>query len=365
MRNDRNRSRQSGQSSNSYGPPPYNFVSFPNDPPSTQEAVGHEKYLSDYLHGTLSLVLEVKTAVHISTGIAVMGSDIDRPKIDLIKTMVQSDRRLLIQGSSLKGCIRSIYEAITNSRLGVAPKKQEDIERGKYPKNRLPCKKIDELCPTSAVFGASGEKWGWQSLTGFQDAYCESVSTFETGFMPSLWSPKPEKCDAYFKNESAAGRKFYYHMTHALDKGSAEQGIPVQQAGQIYRFTTEISFKNLKPEEIGVLLIVLGQHPNYPLALKIGGGKPIGMGTMTTTITDINLIRDFNAHYSSYEAQFEHLSGKDLNDFIQRQIEKADEKQLVQSEQLQEIYRILGYGKTEITRPPYERYSWKPPQRKN
>lgn len=360
MPNISNRSSRTRQSSSDHNPPPYNFVSFPTGNPVKQPAAGHKKYLPKCFHGSLSLVLEVKTAFHSATGITVMGREVQQPRIDLIKTMVQQENKPIIQGSSLKGCIRSVYEAITNSRLGVVSSKTEEIKQGKYPGNRLPCQNPDELCPASAVFGASGDKWGLRSLIDFQDAHCESISTFDIGFMPSLWSPKPEQCDAYFKDNQLAGRKFYYHMTHALDKGSVEKGIPVQQVGKAYQFTTTLRFKNLRPEEIGALFIILGQDPDYPLALKIGGGKPIGMGTMTAITTDLYIVNNFKTHYSSYEAQPDHLTGQKLNDFIFSQIREAKEKQLVQLAQLQEIYAILGYGKTEITRQPHENYSWKP-----
>jgi hypothetical protein len=348
------------RSSNTHNPPPYNFVSFPNEDPSKQSAVGHKEYLPEHLHGSLSLELDVKTAVHSATGTVATGREVNQPRIGLIKTMVQRDEQPIIQGSSLKGCIRSIYEAITNSRLGVIPSKGDELRKGKYPENRLPCSEIGKLCPASAVFGASGEKWGWRSLVEFQDAHCKGSKSFETGFMPSLWSPRREGCDAYFHNDEAVGRKFYYHMTRALDKGSADKGIPVQQAGQTYQFITKLRFKNLKPEEVGALLIALGQDSNFPLALKIGGGKPIGMGTMTVKVTEIILLNDFQSYYSSYNAKPDCISGQALELFIANQIEEAKEKELVQPTQLQEMYSILGYGKEQITRQPYEQYSWKP-----
>ncbi|KZL50506.1 hypothetical protein [Nodularia spumigena] len=94
-------------------PKPDELVSFPKERPNLQRPVGHHKYLSDRLHGTLYLKLKVQTSLHVSTGLVVMGSDIDS-KVSLIKTMVQGvDQKLSIQGSSLKGCIRSVYEAIT------------------------------------------------------------------------------------------------------------------------------------------------------------------------------------------------------------------------------------------------------------
>ncbi|NJO94112.1 MAG: CRISPR-associated protein, partial [Hydrococcus sp. RM1_1_31] len=95
--------------------------------------------------------------MHSSTGVVALGSDIGQ-NISLIKTMTQGvDGNLIIQGSSLKGCIRSVYEVITNSTLGVVSKKV----REKIPRTTLlPCTHKNQLCPASRIFGASGQKWG-------------------------------------------------------------------------------------------------------------------------------------------------------------------------------------------------------------
>lgn len=100
-------------------PKPYEMIPFPQTRPTLERPAGHDKYLSGRLHVLLFLILTVKTAVHASTGVVVMGSDIGNTRVPLIKTMVQgNDQTLSIQGSSLKGCIRSVHEAITNSTLG-------------------------------------------------------------------------------------------------------------------------------------------------------------------------------------------------------------------------------------------------------
>lgn len=312
---------------------PYKLVTFPTTPPPKAKPAGHHKYLSDRLHGTLFLSLQVQTPLHISTGVVAMGSDIGaRPA--LIKTMtVGSNQKLVIQGSSLKGCIRSVFEAITNSTLAVSSRPAEKI-----PRERQPCKKKDELCPASQVFGALD----WQGLVEFSDAKCESTN-FGTGFMPSLYRPRPDQSKAYYDSKGmASGRKFYYNFAKSIDKGQ-NQGIPVQQASKDFTFITEIHFKNLKPAELGTLLIVLGQDPNYPIALKIGGGKPIGMGTMTIKITQIEQASNLKERYSKYiSSESDRLTGNKLQEFMQKQI-KVALSSLVQAPQLKQIADVLSY----------------------
>jgi len=312
---------------------PYELVSFPKERPNLQRPVGHHKYFSDRLHGTLYLKLKVQTSLHVSTGLVVMGSDIDS-KVSLIKTMVQGvDQKLSIQGSSLKGCIRSVYEAITNSTLAVVTNRYKD----KIPTERLLCEKKEKLCPASRVFGALN----WQGLLDFNDANCTSVG-FSTGFMPSLYRPRPDENQAYFIRGKVAGRKFYYNTNQAIDKGE-NSGIAVQQAGREYTFITQLHFKNLLPEELGTLFIALGQDPKYPIALKVGGGKPIGMGTMSVSIDKIAQPQSLKERYSSYQVSAsDELTGNKLAQFKQKQIQAAYSG-LIEKPQLEELAAILRY----------------------
>ena len=318
-------------------PKPYELISFPKERPPKNPPAGHHQYLGDRLHGTLFLTLKVQTTLHVSTGVVVMGSDIGS-RVPLIKTMVQNiDQKLSIQGSSLKGCIRSAYEAITNSTLAVITSRYRD----KIPQERLPCKNKQELCPASQVFGALD----WQGLIEFSDAKCENTG-FATGFMPSLYRPRPDQRRAYFDARgNVAGRKFYYHTIRAIDKGQ-NQGITVQQAAKEYTFKTQIQFKNLTAAELGTLLIVLGQDPKYPIALKVGGGKPIGMGTMTVEVTAAKVLQnkgDLRDRYSSYNPpESDSMTGTKLQQFMQKNIQAAHSS-LVQATQLQQLAEVLKY----------------------
>jgi hypothetical protein len=318
-------------------PKPYELISFPKERPPKNPPAGHHQYLGDRLHGTLFLTLKVQTTLHVSTGVVVMGSDIGS-RVPLIKTMVQNiDQKLSIQGSSLKGCIRSAYEAITNSTLAVITSRYKD----KIPQERLPCKNKQELCPASQVFGALD----WQGLIEFSDAKCENTG-FATGFMPSLYRPRPDQRRAYFDAKgNVAGRKFYYHTIRAIDKGQ-DRGITVQQAAKEYTFKTQIQFKNLTAAELGTLLIVLGQDPKYAIALKVGGGKPIGMGTMTVEVTAARVLQnkgDLRDRYSSYNPpESDSMTGTKLQQFMQKNIQAAHSS-LVQATQLQQLAEVLKY----------------------
>ncbi len=320
-------------------PKPYELVAFPTQPPKLEHPIGHDKFRADRLHGTIHLILKVKTAVHVSTGIVALGEDV-KQRVPLIKTMIQGNSQtLMIPGSSLKGVVRSAYEAITNSTLAVVTKRYERD----MPPERFPCRDKKRLCPASRVFGALD----WQGLVQFADAKCEKAESV-TGFMPSLYRPRPDQRKAYFISGKAAGRKFYYHAVKAVSGG--DRGIPVQQAGTEYTFSTQIHFKNLSAAELGTLLIVLGQDDKHPMALKVGGGKPIGMGSMTVTIQEIERVQNLRDRYTSYQSpEADRLTEAALQKFIADVI-KAAHKDLVLSPQLQQLADILKWP-TDRTAP--------------
>lgn len=314
-------------------PKPYALIPFPKDKPKLKKPIGHHRYQPQRHHGTLHLELTVKTALHVSTGAIVMGSDVGQNRIPLIKTMMQGqNNQLLIPGSSFKGVVRSVYEAITNSTLGVVSSKY----KRQIPPERLPCRDKNRLCPAARVFGAMD----WQGLVQFSDARCKS-SSFTPGFMPSLYNPRPDERKQYFKDNKVAGRKFYYHAIKAASPGQ-QRGIPVQQARKEWVFSTKLHFRNLTTAELGVLLITLGQDSQYPIALKLGAGKPIGMGTMSVEVTQLEQPESIKERYLEYELNSVSVQGSELQTKIAQAIQKAHEE-LIELPQLQQLQKILAY----------------------
>ncbi|MDJ1172358.1 RAMP superfamily CRISPR-associated protein [Roseofilum sp. BLCC_M154] len=309
------------------GSKPYDLVPFPAKKPDLKPPVGHDRYCKDLLHGKLTLRLTVKTPVHISTGILVMGTDIGE-RAPLIQTMTQGQQqKLIIPGSSFKGVVRSIYEAITNSTLAVVS------DKDKMPPDRLPCRKKDQLCPASLVFGALN----WQGLIHFTDAICEQVKPV-TGSMRSLYAPS-DKRKAYFKNGKAIGRKFYYNAVEAVSKG----GVSVQQAGTEYQFKTTLQFKNLSFAQFGTLLVSLGQDPNYAIALKVGGGKPVGMGTMKVEIEALEQPENWKQRYHQYTiSDSDRLTDQARQDLVNQALTAAHDS-LIEKQQLEKLAQILKW----------------------
>ncbi len=336
--------RQTQENSPTAGvPKPYQLISLPAESPKKSKPAGQDRFKNDRLSGFIGLRLTVKTSAFIASGVVAMGSDLSNTtrNIPLIKTSLDRNQQLLIPGSSLKGVVRSTYEAITRSCLcKVTRRYQEQVPSGykecviNRQRNQV------EVCAACQVFGAMD----WQGLVHFTDAQCEK-NGFSTGFMPSLYRPRPDERRAYFNQQGkVAGRKFYYHAVKSVDAG--DRGIPVQQAGKEFTFITQLRFMNLTQAELGTLLIVLGQDKQNKMALKVGGGKPVGMGTMVVDVTEIDLIKskeEWRDRYSNYDSQPPSLTEKALEEFVQKIIKVAHSEKLVQDKQLQELKQVLQW----------------------
>ncbi|MEH2195480.1 MAG: RAMP superfamily CRISPR-associated protein [Nostoc sp.] len=353
----------------------YNFISLPQQKPDRlnilgnegKDKFGHDKYQlnNQRFSGKLFLSLIVVSPVSVNSGITVMGSDLAQQTLDatsakyvatisLIQSSVQQNQRLIIPGSSLKGVVRSIYEAITRSCLCKT--------NATVPDGYSECKDTSQLCPACVTFGAMS----WLGLVHFHDAKYDPDNDkpgFQTGLITPLFSPKPEAVDLetgekvyYDKNNNIRGRKFYPHSYEEEVKPT----IRIQQAELGKKFTTYVTYANLTKAQLGTLLIALGQDPENRLGLKIGSGKAVGMGTIKI---DVVKIEQLNINrYLSYNSNSSALEGNQLQTFIldaiqsakpqpepkqstnqpKKPIKKSANQALVQLKQLQELKEILN-----------------------
>jgi hypothetical protein len=349
---------------------PYQLISFPQDPsgrllaPDRAKPSGLDQYKPDQLSGKILLRLNVKTPTMVASGLTALKSDLlDRPQgIPLIKPAIVREKILAIPGSSLKGTVRAIYEAITRSCLCKITKSFKDKQKNRIQVN-LPSKNHKEcspnkediktrqaqVCPACQIFGAMN----WQGIVRFTDALCEQAG-FEVKFVPSLYQPNFEREGYYasFDQKQVGGRKFFYHFERPVEQG--EHGIDAQRAAVGYTFTTHLSFMNLKKDQLGALLIALGQDSRHKFALKVGAGKPIGMGSMAIDVLSMELWSRHPSHetepmnlrdrYSNYAlSDFEGLTGEPLQQFMQQAMEGAKTTGLIQLQQLQELAQVLQY----------------------
>ncbi|NJR49867.1 MAG: hypothetical protein HC780_10180 [Leptolyngbyaceae cyanobacterium CSU_1_3] len=214
----------------------FKLIDFPNRCRLPEPRAGHDRFGRDRVHGWLDLALTAETPVHVAAGFVALGVEVGEPSVPMIRPMVHTaDGKLVIQGSSLKGCIRSIYEVITNSRLGTMPNKPLKTPRGFEPMKGRELLKGRELCAAGRVFGAMS----YQGLVSFTDAVCDRKA--EVGYLRPMHSPDSEQYGDH--NKIARGRKFYY-QTCRVAEGN-KRTVTIQRAPVGSVFTTRLTFKNL------------------------------------------------------------------------------------------------------------------------
>lgn len=211
---------------------------------SKKSLIYHHNFQS--YSGQLELDIETVSPIHIGTG----NAEVDNSGI--YWTFPRVRNLPVIPGSSLKGTVRGIFEALSPSCSHYHTKEDKCNPKGEY------------FCPACRVFGTMG----YQSRVLFGDAFFRgSVSQFrEIINIEERWSPQ----------RSYPGyRKFYFHYS-SIKEGNER----VEAIRKGARFIAIVNFFNLEDWELGLLLLSLGVSPQHGFNLKIGGGKAQGLGSI-------------------------------------------------------------------------------------
>ena len=338
------------------GEKPYDFVPFPKRRPNREKGAGQDKLNPCLLSGTLELTLRTLTPVHVGSGYSDFikaGNQEYLAALQASKPVREADavrRRYLIPGSSIKGAVRSIVEAITRSCVRVTRVKTQLI-----PDEYAPCdrrkeyKRSDgkkELCLACRLFGAQD----YQGHVSFEDAVAPRGSLVLLG-TPLLWTPArggrglPPR---YLERDRAKGRKFY---RHARPPSGADPRACIKSGAEL---PLRIHFLNLSEAELGVLFTALGLHPDHPFPIKLGGGKPVGLGSVQVKCQRINLLQGADALKATGRlGQARTLVGSDLEAFVARCANAASA--LIDDDALGELETILNEAGLQETAPadPY------------
>ena len=223
--------------------------------------------------------------------------------IKVFRFLRNSQNQPILQGTTLKGLIRSIYETLTDSCLtlelttGSAKKGNQEIpynyqDPGTY--KNIECNRLDNLCPACRLFGTiEGDNVHYQGRLVFSDAVLTAgkLSDGRRIFLKELSHPKPFHRATYGKSTSAggpiAGRKFYYHHSSSPEyqveqhKSNDRSFAVDEMAGLGCKFRFTITLTNLTEGELGNLLLALelDRNGNGELAHKLGVGKALGLGS--------------------------------------------------------------------------------------
>ncbi|EFO81928.1 hypothetical protein OSCT_0077 [Oscillochloris trichoides DG-6] len=307
-------------------PKPYEFVPMPDGRIPLDAPAGHHRYHSERYSGTLSGQIIAHSPVHVASGLLEQSGD---RKYPLVKAHFRTQGRLAIPATSLKGCIRSIAEAISRSSVQVT--RAHEIDR-----NYLPGRSPEKLDIAQCIFGALG----YQGMVRFSDALLPANVQSVIIPSPQLFRPRPESTDTYFDGRRPYGRKFYMHGI--LAKGD----LPLEACPIKSIFDLRMEFENVSAGELGLVLTALGQSEQpdqlrfYP---KLGGAKPACLGTIA--ITNLRLVgfSGTTAH-TDFDPQPQPLEVAPL-------LAAARSEKLILNEQLGKLAEVLRWPREDRNCP--------------
>jgi CRISPR/Cas system CSM-associated protein Csm3 (group 7 of RAMP superfamily) len=253
-----------------------------------------------------------------------------------------------IPGSSLKGVIRSVAEAVSESCIGLSG---ELFERGdvshKYQRslNRIfaTCFQAGNLCPACRLFGMVSNKSQFLGKVSFSDAPADKFERGEPTTLKPLMEPKPRHTSFYQPNGEIAGRKFYFHhdsiKTTMQRTDFTKTVVPLlglnEQGESQSVFEFAVNYTNLTPKEYNLLVfsLVLTQDMRH----KIGGGKPLGLGTVKIEIIEARQV-ERAARYQQFGAINQVLTTADLQDHLEEIIVPLEEEPTPSQKDLMDIW---------------------------
>ncbi|MGQ9658129.1 MAG: RAMP superfamily CRISPR-associated protein [Fimbriimonadales bacterium] len=330
------------------GEKPYDFVSLPKRGPDRKKGIGQDQLRANLYSGVLQLTLHTLTPVHVGMGYSDFvkaGNQEHLAALQASKPVREGNtvrRQYLIPGSSIKGAVRSIVEAITRSCVRVTKSEHHHL-----PKAYHGCTHVDALCTACRLFGARD----YQGHLRFEDAIAPK-GTLVLLRVPLLWEPARGKRglpSRYLSRDGMAkGRKFYFHARYAT---SDDPRTCIKSGAEL---PLSSHFQNLSKADLGVLLTALGVHPEHPFPIKLGGGKPVGLGSVEVIPQSITLLQGADSLRTTGRlAQTRTIEGSELESLVSEYTRAADT--LIDSNALGELESILDTVGLEETAPadPY------------
>lgn len=296
---------------------PYGFVPLV-EATERQPVAGHHTLRRDRYSGRLILELEVLTPVHVSVGRYRLAGN----GRGLVGCMASRGGRPVVPGSSVKGVVRSVAEAVSPSCTPRLPNGERSLEAALPANNRSSCNgENGTVCVTCRLFGYSVGSRSYRGQVGFGEFAPPSGREvrIEIHSIPPLNEPfrtyprnnppfrgkygnerlyycrlcqdEPHDCATCTKDDYLArlrragparpvrfrGRKFYYHSRQREESpGNRYRPYECLPAGA--RLTGAVFFTNLTRSELSLLAFSLGLDGSF--ALKLGYGKPAYFGSI-------------------------------------------------------------------------------------
>jgi CRISPR/Cas system CSM-associated protein Csm3 (group 7 of RAMP superfamily) len=299
---------------------PYDFVRIDwSKPPKRERPVWHNRLFGEGVPQLYSGQLDVDIIAETPLFIFATEDASSENTREPARFAYNSHDEYIIPGSTLKGMIRNVFEALANGCLTLfdgnyKKPNREDRDRlnywSKVPRDFQHCEDATNLCIACRTFGMLKERGRGIFLgkVNISDAviYPEETYLHSPIYTATLMEPKPYHASFYLdeKEQRIAGRKFYFH--HSSKQKLVTEDKPIYFGNKLANryiqpldyesaFHFRVDFTALTNDEFNALLqaIVLDEKMRH----KIGYGKPLGLGTVELRPTRLTLV-DYATRYS-------------------------------------------------------------------
>ena len=313
------------------GTKPFALISIPKEKPIKREAVAHKQFIE--LTGQIELYLTVVSEyLFIGSGEYDFDPEAKGDRPDVWHTFYRRNGEICIPGTSIKGSIRSIVEAISNSCVSQLHSRRGEKADAQHRRCEFRNVKEDRICPACSLFGTTGLR----GRINFSDALpLGNPQTFLVK-IGELWEPKRFERDK---------RRFYerrvfqpipnkfprknFRFVEAVPKGS--------------KFQLSLKFENVSKSEIGLILHALGwkvEDNRVKLAFnpKLGGAKPRCFGAV-----EFNPLRSLVWTGKSLKDLLKPhvMEGDELVSFLRECLRACEESELLHKETWEELVQKL------------------------
>jgi hypothetical protein len=133
-------------------PKPFALIPIPTQAPDRKPVVTHEKFTG--LTGRLELSFTVASEyLFVGSGAYEFDPNARGDRPDVWYTFYRRNGKLCVPGTSIKGAIRAIVEAISNSCVSQIRRFKEQVQSQQHQ----PCRFEDEKSPSALLAGFSGQ----------------------------------------------------------------------------------------------------------------------------------------------------------------------------------------------------------------
>lgn len=242
--------------------------------PLRDMAPDHDRSTGD--SGRLNLHLEV-----VSDYLYVGGGQLELKTIggreQAYYAFARRDGQPIIPGSSLRGAVRAVLEAVSNSCVARRGRNE------RVPSSHEPCSGDGGFCPACRLFGTTRRR----GRVHFSDALPVGEVKGEVIKIADLWPSR-----------NARGRKFYRSgRMRRLEPTPARNFRFIEAMSRGSRFALTLHFENVQPAEMGLVLRAMGFDLGdggrvvQAFPIKVGGAKPRCLGAVRFEPTALWLVR--------------------------------------------------------------------------